>query len=354
MFALYVNHTDALRKESRSRAAHTSTDSADSARLAAFAEQQLRAQNQAAQAPRNGSGSRAGQNGQSLKGKPAPTAYVPTIGRQSMGTGQTLFSRFPLNEPDDVRTPYDDDSSLTRVEVLFFDLDGTVLDWQGSVAAELRRLGNQHFPNITGVDWEGFAMKWREMYLTEIRRLAEHGDSLSPTTVYRTTLNQLLNKEAKDLAVRWTPSVRNQLVEVWDRTQAWPDTAEGLKAMKQIKTVATLSNLPLRTQTQMSRHAGLTWDVCLSGSLLGAYKPNPDAYSEAARSMTLPATSCAVVSARLQELRVAGSAGMKMIYVRRPSEDRDVEAEVLSKLEGGEFDLVVDSFEHLAIVLGCD
>lgn len=45
---------------------------------------------------------------------------------------------------------------------------------------------------------------------------------------------------------------------------------------------------------------------------------------------------------------------MKTIYVRRPSEDRDVEAEVFSKLEGGEFDLVVESFEHLAIVLGCD
>jgi methionine salvage enolase-phosphatase E1 len=70
--------------------------------------------------------------------------------------------------------------------------------------------------------------------------------------------------------------------------------------------------------------------------------------------MTLPASKCAVVSARSDELRVAGNAGMKTIYVRRPSEDRDVEAEVFSKLEGGEFDLVVESFEHLAIVLGCD
>ncbi|KAJ7143804.1 HAD-like domain-containing protein [Mycena epipterygia] len=155
-------------------------------------------------------------------------------------------------------------------------------------------------------------------------------------------------------ANRLTPTVRNQLVEVWDRAQAWPDTKDGLDAIKRIKTIATLSNLPLRTQAQMSRHAGLSWDVCLSGSLLGSYKPNPEAYMEAARSMTLPPANCAVVSAHLDELRVADSAGMKTIYVRRSSEDLDVEAEVLSKLEGGEFDLVVDSFEHLAIVLGCD
>lgn len=82
------------------------------------------------------------------------------------------------------RSPYDDDSSLTKVEVLFFDLDGTVLDWQGTVAEELRRLGQKHFPDVPKrnahiirpplvthaftaeeVDWEGFALKWRNLYL---------------------------------------------------------------------------------------------------------------------------------------------------------------------------------------------
>ncbi|KAF7368750.1 hypothetical protein MVEN_00199900 [Mycena venus] len=353
---------DILRTEARTRAVHTptgstATGSPDSARLAAFAEQQLRAQSQFAQDSRNGSNSRLGQNspGQTARGKQqsTPAPYVPT-GRRNAGT-QSQFSRFPLNEPDDTTSPYDDDSSLTKVEVLFFDLDGTTLNWQATVAEELKRLGNKHFPELHDkVDWAAFALKWRELYLSAIRGLAEQGDSLSPSTVYRTTLDQLLRKESKQLAARWTPTVRNQLVEVWDRAQAWPDTKDGLQTMKTIKTVATLSNLSLRAQTQMSRHAGLSWDVCLSGSLLGCYKPSPEAYMEAARSMSTPASKCALVSAHLDELRVAESAGMKTIYVRRPSEDQEVEAEILSKQEGGEFDVVVDSFEHLAIVLGCD
>jgi hypothetical protein len=105
--------------------------------------------------------------------------------------------------------------------VLFFDLDGTVLNWQGTVSEELRRLGNKHFPEIRDskgfahrqtprsltcrqeVDWEGFAMRWRDSYLAAMcvpsceigcvtdtvyfrRSLAEHGDSLSPSSVYRT------------------------------------------------------------------------------------------------------------------------------------------------------------------------
>ncbi|KAF8217976.1 HAD-like domain-containing protein [Mycena galopus ATCC 62051] len=380
---------DISRSEARSRASHTpssSTSTAADARLAAFAEQQLRAQNQFAES-RNGSSSRLGQNQtpqtqtqtQTGRGKqsapvptPSPAPYVPTMRRgagakaaaqaQAQAQAQSMFGRFPLNERDETTSAYKSyDSNLTAVEVLFFDLDGTVLNWQGTVAAELRRLGNKHFPEIHDkVDWEGFALKWRDLYLAAIRGLAEHGDSLAPSSVYRTTLDQLLSKESKQLASRWTPTVRNQLVEVWDRSQAWPDTKDGLQAMKRIKTIATLSNLPLRTQTQMSRHAGLTWDVCLSSSLLGCFKPTTEAYVEAARSMTLPISKCALVSAHVEELRIAEGAGMKTIYVRRASEDRERstmtgEAEdVLSKLEGGDIDIVVDSFEHLAIVLGCD
>jgi hypothetical protein len=163
---------------------------------------------------------------------------------------------------------------------------------------------------------------------------------------------------------------------------------DGLKAIKTIKTVATLSNLPLRTQTQMVCRIPLRLESAIpthnifcrrdtraypgtsvlparSSDLINRTRfnhphkivliipSNPDAYAEAARSMGLSPANCAVVSAHLDELRVAGGAGLKTIYVRRASEDLDVEAEVLSKLEGGEFDVVVDSFEHLAIVLGC-
>ena len=39
---------------------------------------------------------------------------------------------------------------------------------------------------------------------------------------------------------------------------------------------------------------------------------------------------------------------MKTVYVRRPTEDVDVKDSVKSKREGGEVDVVVDSFEELA------
>ena len=42
---------------------------------------------------------------------------------------------------------------------------------------------------------------------------------------------------------------------------------------------------------------------------------------------------------------------MKTVYVRRPTEDMDVKNSVKTKQDGGEVDVVVDSFEELAELL---
>ncbi|CAK5284389.1 unnamed protein product [Mycena citricolor] len=335
------------------KSSYPSSSPIDSARLAAFAEQQHRSSQAnlfaAHQDAKGINGTRYTQASQATrKSNPPPSARRSS--NASMAPPSAMFGRFPLNEQD---SRFDYDSNLSKVEVLFFDLDGTVMNWRGTVADELKRLGTKNF--VKPIDWEAFATKWREAYLSAIRDLATNGDSLAPRTVYYSTLEKLLSKEAKELSSRWSPAVRAQLVQVWERIAAWPDVQASLKSIRGMKTVATLSNLPLRTQMQMNKHAGLVWDTCISASLLSCFKPSADAYTEAARHVGIAAPNCAIVSARAEELRIANSAGLKTVYVRRASEDPHVvHAEIASKLEGGEFDLVVDSFEHLAIVLGCD
>nr|GAT51622.1 predicted protein [Mycena chlorophos] len=361
-------------------------------RLAAYAEQQQREYRQFTPAisPQASSGSRASQNPPTPtmpssstpvpKGKPIPvtngssSSAAMAAGRRN-GNG---FGRFPLNERDhDAKSAYadDDTTTLTKVEVLFFDLDGTVLNWHGTVAEELRRVARRYWAEADQMDWEGFAMKWKEKYMANLRTLAEHGSALAAPEVYARALDQLLSaKEASEVAAKWTPAVRTQLVEIWTRLRAWPDVEDGMKSIKTIKTVGTVCNESLRTQTQINRHAGLSWDVCLSGSVLGSFKGVPDTYLQAALTMTLPPANCALVSAHIDELRVAAGVGFKTVYVHRASEralamslnpspsrkgkgqvnGAGGHGEVRSKAEGGEVDVVVDSFEHLALVLGCD
>lgn len=63
-----------------------------------------------------------------------------------------------------------------------------------------------------------------------------------------------------------------------------------------------------------------------------------------------------MVAAHIYDLRAAAEQGMRTIYVRRPSEDYDFNGvdqgpSVKSKAEGGDVDLVVDSFVELADIM---
>lgn len=75
-------------------------------------------------------------------------------------------------------------------------------------------------------------------------------------------------------------------------------------------------------------------------------------YLGAAKFLDLPTDEIAMVAAHIADLRAAASHGMKTVYVRRSTEDSESEkAEVKSKAEGGEVDVVVDSFIELAQLL---
>ena len=62
-----------------------------------------------------------------------------------------------------------------------------------------------------------------------------------------------------------------------------------------------------------------------------------------------------MVAAHIHDLRAAASHGMKTVYVRRLGEDGDDtdsdNVQVRRKADGGEVDVVVDSFEELAALM---
>lgn len=77
---------------------------------------------------------------------------------------------------------------------------------------------------------------------------------------------------------------------------------------------------------------------------------NPKVYLGALHHLSLPPARVALVAAHIYDLRHAASHGMRTVYVRRPTEDqRDgLQETVKSRSEGGEVDVVVDSFAELA------
>jgi len=240
---------------------------------------------------------------------------------------------------------------LDGVQAFVFDVFGTVVDWRSSVAAGLRARTKGQGEEASG--WaESFAEEWRDGYYKLTDKVAKGGDGPSNVDdMHRQILDSMLKTPRwEHLAPLWNDNQRSDLVLLWHKLKGWPDTTEGLYGMKKHTIIGTLSNGNVRLLVDMAKYADLPWDVVLSGELLGSYKPNPKMYLGALHHLSLKPHQCAMVAAHTYDLRAAASHGMKTVFVRRPGEPNSP-SNTKSKQDGGEVDVVVDSFTEIAKIL---
>jgi len=232
-------------------------------------------------------------------------------------------------------------TAATGVRALVFDVFGTVVDWHGSIVAEVQRVG-------LPCDGGAFARDWRAGYqpaMQEVRSGALpwlHIDAL-----HRRILDRILVERG----IALPESEAAELNRVWHRLAPWPDSVPGLTRLKARWPVATLSNGNLSLLVAMARHAGLPWDAVLSAELFQHYKPDPEVYLGAARLLDVAPHELMLVAAHPSDLRAAAACGLRTAYVPRPLE-RGVGGAMEAWVEG-EFDVVADDFLALADTLGC-
>ncbi|KAJ7118370.1 haloacid dehalogenase [Mycena epipterygia] len=241
-------------------------------------------------------------------------------------------------------------SHLTDIQALLFDVFGTVVDWHGSVTRELETLGKQK-----GIDgnWDEFATTWRRGYLENTRRIAQGGSGPSSVdAMHREILEDILRSpQWKAFGDQLSSEARDDLNLSWHRLHGWPDATPGLYALKKQTITATLSNGNVRLLVDMAKHADLPWDLVFSSELFASFKPDPKVYLGAVKHLSVEPKNCAMVAAHIYDLRAAAGVGMRTIYVRRAGEETTDVGEIKSKSDGGEVDVVVDSFTELAALL---
>lgn len=197
------------------------------------------------------------------------------------------------------------------VEVLAFDIFGTVVDWHGSIVRELAALHPQ-------VDGDAFALAWREGYRPAMARVmsGELGWTLIDD-LHRMILDQILPKFGLG---GLDEEARRHLNRVWHRLDPWPDAVEGLLRLKRKYILCSLSNGNLGLLTRMAKRAGLPWDCILSAEVFRAYKPDPATYLGVARVFDLPPQCVMLVAAHHDDLAGARACGLRTAYVERPLE----------------------------------
>ena len=235
---------------------------------------------------------------------------------------------------------------LNDVVALTFDVFGTVVDWRGSVARELRgwfgRRGVER-------DWDAVADRWRALYqpaMEEVRQGRRPWTRLDD--LHRENLRVVLDEF--DLAGLNETDIEH-LNRAWHRLAPWPDAVAGLSRLKQSFVLATLSNGNVALLVNMARRAGLPWDAILGAEVARAYKPTPEAYLRTADLLGLEPHQCMMVAAHNDDLRAARALGFATAFVARPTEHgpkqtRDLRAE-------HDFDVVASDFLDLADRLGC-
>jgi len=199
---------------------------------------------------------------------------------------------------------------LLEVEVLAFDVFGTVVDWHGSLCREVDKLG-------LGVEAAEFVRAWRSGYEPAMQRV--RSGELGWTKI--DVLHRLiLDDIVADFGVVLTEEELVDLNLAWHRLDPWPDTVSGLNRLKPAYKLCTLSNGNLSLLSDMARHASLPWDLILSAEVFRAYKPDKEAYLGVADTFDIDPSKVMLVAAHQYDLDAARQCGLKTAYIERPSE----------------------------------
>lgn len=232
------------------------------------------------------------------------------------------------------------------VQALLFDVFGTVVDWRGSLIADLTSFGAGK--GITA-NWEAIVDEWRALYQPSMEAVRS---GKRPWTIldvlHRESLDALIAKyDLKGLS----EADKVHLTKAWHRLKPWPDTVAGLTRLKTRYIIGTLSNGNVGLLTRMAKNASLPWDVVLGAETARAYKPLPEAYLAAARLLNLEPGQVMLVAAHNGDLAAAAECGLATGFVARPTEYGPHQT-VDFKAERA-WDVVADSFVGVAEAMGC-
>ena len=232
------------------------------------------------------------------------------------------------------------------VKALVFDVFGTVVDWHGSVAREVRELARSKGLRINAVK---FATAWRAGYRPAMDRVLRGEAPFEKIDVIHRAILEDVLKQFKISTL--TEEEKAQLNLAWHRLKPWPDAVRGLKRLKSKFIIATLSNGNTSLLVNMAKYGGLPWDCIFSSDTFKLFKPDPGMYLGAAGALDLKAEQVMMVAAHKPDLRAAAKCGLKTAFVKRPLEHGRGGTPDLAPEP--EFTVNAENFVDLADQLGC-
>jgi 2-haloacid dehalogenase len=232
---------------------------------------------------------------------------------------------------------------MTEIRAILFDVFGTVVDWRGSLIADLTAWGEA---NGIAADWTGLADAWRGEYAPSMDRV-RRGER--PWAI----LDDLHRDSLRTLLPRFGVSALSadqseHVNRVWRRLHPWPDSVAGLQRLKRRFAICALSNGNVALLLDMAKFAALPWDMVFGADVFRHYKPDPETYLGACGLLGLAPAQVLMAAAHPSDLAAAGRLGLRTAFISRPLE---FGAAQLADDGGGPWDYSVNSVQELANIL---
>ncbi|NGO48743.1 haloacid dehalogenase type II [Streptomyces ureilyticus] len=199
------------------------------------------------------------------------------------------------------------------IEVVVFDILGTMVDEPGGLRAAIR----DAVPATDDASVDQLLTVWQEHVEHEQRRMEEQSRAYANTE----TIDREAAQRVADRAGLTDPAVIDRLATASRRLKPWDDSLTGLTRLAQRFPVLGLSNASRTTLLHLNAHAGLRWHQALSAEEARAHKPAPEVYRLAIDAAGCPPERVLKIAAHAWDLRGAQAAGMRTAYVQRPVGD---------------------------------
>lgn len=217
------------------------------------------------------------------------------------------------------------DVQLANVRALVFDVFGTLVDWRSGVA---RRVEACLDP---GVDAGAFADAWRGLYQTAMSPVRDGTRSWVDLDVLHAENLEIVLRRFGITDV--SAVTRQELVNSWHQLDAWPDVAEGLRALRRSFLLAPLSNGHVALSVALARRNDFRWDAILGAEVARNYKPAPDVYLGGAASLGLRPDQLLMIACHSDDLAAASALGLRTAHIARPNEKGPGLGEVAPAME---------------------
>jgi 2-haloacid dehalogenase len=203
------------------------------------------------------------------------------------------------------------------IRAVLFDTFGTVVDWRSGITRAVDEFGRRH---QIALDSAAFAIDWRKRYKPAMAEvLAGRRDFASLDVLHRENLEASLCEFGVDSAALPEHDLA-ALAKSWRWLPPWPDSVDGIAAMKRHVIVGPLSNGNTGLLVDMAKYGGLPWDVVLGSDVSRSYKPDLRAYLTPVTLLDLEPGEVMLVAAHNLDLDAAQRAGMATGFVARPDE----------------------------------